>query len=165
MEQNVTHDKYRVPNSLIFERLCDELAAQWQGSAAKKAQQPMDVVVTGLCTHDKQQLILSVSRGAIKPMSETWWFRLKFSGEQAVVELRYYDGEGSDVIQEFSLYASHSRYTLLGKGSLRQRPALIRLTFERQKLGWLWLQHLFYLDDDSDQYLLYRGIEMNPLPI
>jgi len=103
--------------------------------------------------------MLSVSRNAKHPFSETWWFRDR--GESTY--LIYFDGVDEDKSQSFSLYQQNGSYSLLGEGELNKRSALIQLRFEPQESGWLWLQNVQYLDDDTDRYLFYRGIEMMPL--
>ncbi len=141
-----------------FNEFCDALAGEWQGSAAKLKQAPLEVTVSTICSADKRQLIISVSRNANKPFSETWWFRVR--GES--VFLTYFDGDEIDKTQSFSLYKQYGSFTLLGEGELNKRPALIQLRFEPNKNGWLWLQNVQYLDDDTDRYLFYRGVEMQP---
>lgn len=78
------------------------------------------------------------------------------------VSLTYFDGVDFDKTQSFSLYKQYGSFTLLGEGALNKRPALIQLRFELKNQGWLWLQNVQYLDDDTDRYLFYRGIEMQP---
>ncbi len=141
-----------------FSEFCDALDGEWLGSAAKLKQPPSAVSVSALCSADKRQLVISVSQNANKPFSETWWFRLR--GQSAF--LTYFDGINTDKTQYFSLYKQYGSYTLLGEGVLNKRPALIQLRFELKEQGWLWLQNVQYLDDDTDRYLFYRGIEMQP---
>ncbi|WP_258405041.1 hypothetical protein [Shewanella psychrotolerans] len=139
---------------------CDVLAGQWRGSASQpqSQSQPKMVSVEAICSADKRQLILSVSEHARYPFSETWWFR----DVAPEVSLLYYNGVDEDKYQNFSLYEDSNAFTLLGKGIVLQRPVLIQLRFERQDKGWLWLQNLQYLDEDDDQYRLYRAIAMQP---
>ncbi|MPY26765.1 hypothetical protein FM037_01365 [Shewanella psychropiezotolerans] len=139
-----------------FGDFCTALAGHWQGSAAKLKQQPMQTSVQAICSADQQQLLVSVSRNANHNFSETWWFRRR--GESTF--LIYFDGVNEDKSQSFSLYRQYGSYTLLGEGELNKRPALIQLRFEPKDNGWLWLQNVQYLDDDTDRYLFYRGIEM-----
>ena len=165
-------------------QFCPMLAGEWIGSAAKSGMAPRKVQTSVLCSHDKRNLILSVSKGNSNPFSETWWFRQQ--GTQVL--LTYSNGAGEDRQQLFSLYQQGETYSLLGEGNLNQRPALIRLEFlpldtlsaeasiysssERKPQSdsesksmprWLWRQSAHYLDDDSQQYQLIRGIELAPV--
>ena len=70
----------------------------------------------------------------------------------------YFDGVDEDKEQEFSLYVNQGSYSLLGEGKLNRRPALIQLRFDAKEFGWLWLQNMQYLDDDSDRYLFYLSL-------
>lgn len=142
-----------------FSEFCVAMAGHWQGSAAKLKQLPIQSSVQSICSHDQRQLLISVSRNANHKFSETWWFRRR--GESTF--LTYFDGVTEDKYQSFSLYRQYGNYTLLGEGELNKRPALIQLRFERKTPGWLWLQNVQYLDDDTDRYLFYRGIEMMPV--
>ncbi|AQS35539.1 hypothetical protein Sps_00319 [Shewanella psychrophila] len=144
-----------------FGDFCTLLAGHWQGSAAKLKQLPIQTSVQVICSADQQQLLVSVSRNANHKFSETWWFRRR--GESTF--LTYFDGVNEDKFQSFSLYRQYGSYTLLGEGELNKRPALIQLRFEPKGDGWLWLQNVQYLDDDTDRYLFYRGIEMMPVPL
>ncbi|WP_144211514.1 hypothetical protein [Shewanella donghaensis] len=158
-------------------QFCPILAGQWAGSAAKSGMAPRQVQTSVMCSHDKRNLILSVSKGDTNPYSETWWFRQQ--GTQVL--LTYSNGAGEDRQQLFSLYQQGETYSLLGEGSLNQRPALIRLEFlpldsvtlkpeaepkksvtpqSKQASSWLWRQSAHYLDDDSQRYQLIRGIEL-----
>lgn len=139
-----------------FTEFCDALSGQWQGSSAKLKQKPKHTNVDAICSADKQQLILSVSANVKGIQSETWWFRPR--GDN--IFLIYFDGVDEDKTQEFSLYNHKGSYSLLGEGELNSRPALIQLRFDVKTEGWLWLQNVQYLDDDTDRYLFYRGIEM-----
>ncbi|WP_254304119.1 hypothetical protein [Shewanella sp. VB17] len=142
-----------------FTEFCVGLAGQWQGSSAKLKQKPKHTYVDAICSADKRQLILSVSANVKGLQSETWWFRFRTNN----IHLIYFDGVDEDKTQEFSLYNHKGSYSLLGEGELNSRPALIQLRFDLKKNGWLWLQNIQYLDDDTDGYLFYRGIEMIPL--
>nr|WP_041421485.1 hypothetical protein [Shewanella sediminis] len=142
-----------------FSDFCLSMAGQWQGTSAKLKQKPLQTYVSAICSADRRQLIFSVSRSAKHPFSETWWFRER--GESTF--LIYYDGVDKDKSQSFSLYQQNESFSLLGEGKLNKRPALIQLRFEPKESGWLWLQNVQYLDDDTDRYLFYRGIEMMPL--
>ena len=142
-----------------FSDFCLSMAGQWQGTSAKLKQKPIQTYVSAICSADRRQLMLSVSRNAKHPFSETWWFRDR--GESTY--LIYFDGVDEDKSQSFSLYQQNGSYSLLGEGELNKRSALIQLRFEPQESGWLWLQNVQYLDDDTDRYLFYRGIEMMPL--
>lgn len=141
-----------------FSDFCLSMAGQWQGTSAKLKQKPIQTHVSAICSADRRQLILSVSRSAKHPFSETWWFRER--GESTF--LIYFDGVEEDKSQSFSLYQQNGSFSLLGEGELNKRPALIQLRFEPKGSGWLWLQNIQYLDDDTDRYLFYRGIEMMP---
>jgi hypothetical protein len=142
-----------------FSEFCSALDGQWQGSSAKLKQKPIQTHVNAVCSDDKRQLILTVNPSAKHPFSETWWFRVR--GDSTF--LIYFDGVDEDKEQEFSLYVNQGSYSLLGEGKLNRRPALIQLRFDAKEFGWLWLQNMQYLDDDSDRYLFYRGIEMIPV--
>lgn len=150
-----------------FKEFCPQLVGQWAGDAAKAGEIPRKVAVTGFCSHDQRQLILSVSIGTRAPFSETWWFREQ--GEQVL--LTYYDGVSQEKQQLFSLYQQNGDYSLLGEGVVNARPALIQLLFDAQTQtqaqnqagGWQWTQNIQYLDDDIDRYQLFRGIEMTPV--
>lgn len=137
---------------------CKALAGQWEGSASQPLRQPKMVGVDAICSADTRQLIFSVSEHASHSFSETWWFR----DVEPEVSLLYYNGVDEDKYQSFSLYQDRDTFTLLGRGIVKQRPALIQLRFERQAQGWLWLQNLQYLDEDDDHYRLYRAIAMQP---
>ena len=58
-------------------------------------------------------------------------------------------------------------FAFLGEGEIKQRPALIRLSFEAQseskQAQWLWQQSAHFLDDDSDNYQVVRGISLMPI--
>ncbi len=158
-----------------FSEFCPQLSGQWQGNGAKVGESPRQVTVTGICSHDQRQLILSVSLGTKAPYSETWWFRQQ--GEQVL--LTYFDGISSDKQQAFSLYEKNGDFSLLGEGIVNARPALIQLLFQSHpaqtfgdksqgrepslaSMAWQWTQNIQYLDDDVDRYQLFRGIEMMP---
>ncbi|MCL1066188.1 hypothetical protein L2735_05115 [Shewanella olleyana] len=155
-------------------QFCPVLDGDWQGSAAKHGVAPREVTTSAICSSDKRNLMLTVSRGDSNPNSEVWWFR----SQGSEVLLTYTDGVGEDREQLFSLYQRGDSFTFLGKGKLNQRPALIRLSFEpkasvvavegssgsEQSLRtWLWRQSAHYLDDDSEQYQLIRAIELSPV--
>ncbi|WP_283627357.1 hypothetical protein [Shewanella baltica] len=147
-----------------FKEFCPQLVGQWAGDAAKAGEIPKKVAITGFCSHDQRQLILSVSIGTRAPFSETWWFREQ--GDQVL--LTYYDGVAEDKQQVFSLYQQNGDYSLLGEGVVTARSALIQLLFEAKGAGaqanvWQWTQNIQYLDDDVDRYQLFRGIEMTPV--
>ncbi len=142
-----------------FSDFCLSMAGQWQGASAKLKQKPVQTYVSSICSADRRQLIISVSRSAKYPFSETWWFRER--GESTF--LIYFNGVDEDKSQSFSLYHKNESFSLLGEGELNKRPALIQLRFEPKETGWLWLQNVQYLDDDTDRYLFYRGIEMMPI--
>lgn len=144
-----------------FKTFCPQMVGQWQGNAAKVGEIPRQVTVSGFCSHDQRQLILSVSVGTRAPYSETWWFREQ--GEQVL--LTYYDGVSQEKQQLFSLYQQNGDYSLLGEGMVNARSALIQLLFEAKSPqgAWQWTQNIQYLDDDIDRYQLFRGIEMTPV--
>ncbi|WP_299571421.1 hypothetical protein [uncultured Shewanella sp.] len=155
-------------------QFCPVLDGDWQGSAAKNGVAPRQVTTSAICSSDKRNLMLTVSRGDSNPNSEVWWFRT----QESDVLLTYTDGVGEDREQLFSLYQRGDSFTFLGKGHLNQRPALIRLRFEPKasttavqsanktengSVTWLWRQSAHYLDDDSEQYQLIRAIELSPI--
>lgn len=144
-----------------FKAFCPQMVGQWQGNAAKAGEILRQVTVSGFCSHDQRQLILSVSVGTRAPYSETWWFREQ--GEQVL--LTYYDGVSQEKQQVFSLYQQNGDYSLLGEGVVNARAALIQLLFEAKSPqgAWQWTQNIQYLDDDIDRYQLFRGIEMTPI--
>ncbi len=144
---------------VAFNQFCDALAGHWQGSSARSGQSPKQISISSVCSADKRQLMLSVSQGANHVFSETWWFRER--GEDVL--LTYYDGVDEDKQQSFTLYLNDESFSLLGRGELQKRPALIQLKFEKQELGWLWLQNAQFLDDDAERYIFFRGIEMLPV--
>ena len=146
---------------ISFKAFCPQMVGQWQGNAAKAGEIPRQVTVSGFCSHDQRQLILSVSVGTRAPYSETWWFREQ--GEQVL--LTYYDGVSQEKQQVFSLYQQNGDYSLLGEGVVNARAALIQLLFEAKSPqgAWQWTQNIQYLDDDIDRYQLFRGIEMTPI--
>ncbi|MBW8185272.1 hypothetical protein [Shewanella nanhaiensis] len=141
-----------------FNEFCSALDGQWQGSSAKPKQKPVQTKINANCSDDRRQLIFTVNPSAKHPLSETWWFRAR--GE--AISLIYFDGVDEDKSQLFSLYHHQGSYSLLGEGELNSRPAMIQLRFDQKEVGWLWLQNIQYLDDDTDSYLFYRGIEMLP---
>lgn len=141
-----------------FNQFCDALVGGWHGSSARSGQEPKQVSVTSVCSADKRQLMMFVSRGANHVFSETWWFREH--GEDVL--LTFYDGVDEDKQQSFTLYKNDESFSLLGRGELQKRPALIQLKFDKQYAGWLWLQNAQFLDDDAERYLFFRGIEMLP---
>jgi hypothetical protein len=138
---------------------CQALSGQWQGNAARAGEAPKQVTVSGLCSSDSHQLFLSVSRSAKYPLSESWWFREQGDG----VLLTYYDGVDADKQQYFSLYRQGEDFSLLGQGEVNKRPALIQLLFDAKKTGWQWRQNVQFLDDDSQDYLFFRGIDLLPV--
>ncbi|MCG9754546.1 hypothetical protein L1D40_04785 [Shewanella insulae] len=137
---------------------CQALAGSWQGEASRPKGLVKAVSVQGLCSGDRRQLMLSVSEHASHPLSETWWFR-EGDGE---IKLTYFNGVDPDKTLNFTLYRTELGFSLLGKGVVQQRPAMIRLSFTPQQSGWLWLQKVQYLDQDDDDYRVYRGIALNP---
>ncbi|WP_235375328.1 hypothetical protein [Shewanella sp. cp20] len=138
---------------------CQALAGSWQGEASRPKGLVKSVRVQGLCSDDRRQLMLSVSEHASHPLSETWWFR-EGDGE---IKLTYFNGVDADKYLYFTLYRQETGFSLLGKGLVQQRPAMIRLNFSPQGSGWLWLQEVQYLDQDDDDYRVYRGIALNPV--
>lgn len=108
-------------------------------------------------------MYISISQGARFSNSETWWFRVR--GNE--IELIYSDGINADISQLFTLYQQGDGFTFLGKGEIKQRPALIRLSFDAQqangKTHWLWQQSAHFLDDDSDSYQVVRGVSLMPI--
>lgn len=149
-------------------QFCPILDGDWQGSAAKNGVAPRQVSTSAICSSDKRNLMLTISRGDSNPNSEVWWFRAQGND----VLLTYTNGVGEDRQQLFSLYQRGDSFTFLGKGKLNQRPALIRLRFEPKSSvdqaggiteSWLWRQSAHYLDDDSEQYQLIRAIELSPI--
>jgi len=142
-----------------FSDFCLSMAGQWQGASAKLKHKPVQTFVSSIYSADRRQLIISVSHSAKHPFSETWWFRDR--GESTF--LIYFDGVDEDKTQSFSLYHQNESFSLLGEGELNKRPALIQLRFEPKETGWLWLQNVQFLDDDTDRYLFHRGIEMMPI--
>lgn len=143
-----------------FADWCTSLAGQWQGTGARPGEVPKSLTTQAMCSADRQQLIFSVSRGARFSNSETWWFRRQ--GDRVL--LTYFNGVTEDKGQEFSLYRRGGGYSLLGEGVVNERPALIQLLFEPKDQGWQWLQQSRFLDDDIEQYRLYRGVSLQPLP-
>lgn len=141
-----------------FDQWCTSLAGQWQGTGARPGEAPKSLSIDVICSADRHQLIISVSRGVRYASSETWWFRRQ--GDKAM--LTYFDGVTEDKGQLFSLYRRGDSYSLLGEGVVADRPALIQLLFEPQEQGWQWLQQSQFLDDDIAQYRLYRGLSMHP---
>lgn len=141
-----------------FADWCEAMSGHWQGTGARPGEPPKPLTIDALCSADRQQLFISVSRGVRYASSETWWFRRQ--GDKAM--LTYYDGVTEDKGQEFSLYRRGDSYSLLGEGIITERPALIQLLFEPRDDGWQWLQQSQFLDDDLAQYRLYRGISLSP---
>ncbi|ASJ98285.1 hypothetical protein [Shewanella marisflavi] len=148
-----------VADKIALSPFCQALAGEWQGEASRPQGQIKPVQVEGICSADRRQLMLSVSQHASHPLSETWWFR-EGDGE---IKLTYFNGVDADKILYFSLYREGAGFSLLGKGIVQQRPAMIRLNFTPQGSGWLWLQKVQYLDQDDDDYQVYRGIALNPI--
>lgn len=136
--------------------LCQALEGYWVGDSAQPQGEVVASSVKGLCSADGQQLMLYVSAKHPSAATEAWWFRQQ--GDEVL--LTFYAGEDEDKQQRFTLYQQATSYTLLGEGQRLSRPALIQLRFDRQATGWLWRQSVMYLDDDSDQYQLFRGISL-----
>jgi hypothetical protein len=122
-----------------------------------------------MCSADRRNLFISVSRGSRFTNSETWWFRQ----QNDHILLVYANGVTDDVSQELTLYEQAGRYSFLGKGEINQRPALVQLQFDpiiddtdtdtsadQAILGWQWQQSAHYLDDDSEQYQVVRAISL-----
>lgn len=140
--------------------ICQQLEGQWQGSAANPNGESKQVITSVMCSADQLNMYISVSQGARFSNSETWWFRQR----GANIELVYSDGINADVYQTFTLYQQDGSFTLLGKGEIKQRPALIRLSFDANNQGhWLWQQSAHFLDDDSDAYTVVRAIGLMPI--
>ncbi|WP_394202517.1 hypothetical protein [Shewanella waksmanii] len=139
--------------------LCLALAGQWQGDAAQPDGDVSETHIQGLCSADRQQLMLFVTSSGMAKLSQSWWFRQQ--GDEVL--LTFYSGIDEDKQQRFSLYQHNGNYTLLGEGQRLSRPALIQLRFDKHQHGWLWRQSVMYLDDDSDQYQLFRGIDMTKM--
>ncbi|QIR16271.1 hypothetical protein HBH39_16410 [Shewanella aestuarii] len=140
--------------------ICPLLEGEWQGSAANPNGESKQVTTSVMCSADQLNLYISVSQGARFSNSETWWFRQR----GANIGLVYSDGINTDVHQTFTLYQQDGSFTLLGKGEVKQRPALIRLSFEANEQNhWLWQQSAHFLDDDSDSYTVVRAIGLTPI--
>ena len=147
-------------NKVQLGQLCPLISGQWQGSAANPNGLSKQVTTSVLCSADNNNMYISISQGARFSNSETWWFRVR--GNE--IELIYSDGINADISQLFTLYQQGDGFTFLGKGEIKQRPALIRLSFDEQqtnnKTHWLWQQSAHFLDDDSDSYQVVRGISL-----
>ncbi|GIU42524.1 hypothetical protein TUM3794_26040 [Shewanella colwelliana] len=137
---------------------CQALVGHWQGEASRPQGVPKAITIDAICSADHRQLIISVSEHASHNLSETWWFRQT----DFQVELIYFNGVDDDKRQQFSLYQEGEGFSLLGKGMVKQRPALIQLRFDPSDTGWLWLQNVQYLDHDDDGYQLYRALAFTP---
>ena len=142
---------------------CPKLAGHWQGTAANADLEPVEVTTQIMCSADKRNMYITVSRGSRFSNSETWWLQQR---DDHVV-LVYSNGVTDSVIQHFTLYEQSGSYSLLGKGEINQRPALVQLAFEPIMLnkrfsGWQWQQSAHYLDDDSSQYQVVRAIDLLP---
>jgi hypothetical protein len=150
-------------NKVQFGQLCPLISGQWQGSAANPNGLSKQVTTSVLCSADNNNMYISISQGARFSNSETWWFRVR--GNE--IELIYSDGINADISQLFTLYQQGDGFTFLGKGEIKQRPALIRLSFDAQqangKTHWLWQQSAHFLDDDSDSYQVVRGVSLMPI--
>ncbi|GGP93585.1 hypothetical protein [Shewanella ulleungensis] len=143
--------------------LCVVLAGEWQGTAANPTLAPMAVSTSVMCSADKRNIYISVSRGSRFSNSETWWFRQ----QQDKVLLVYGNGVTEDITQQLTLYQQAGSFSFLGEGEINQRPALVQLQFdpikasiEQPVAGWQWLQSAHYLDDDSEQYQVVRALSL-----
>ncbi|MCW3172085.1 hypothetical protein [Shewanella subflava] len=143
--------------------VCAALIGEWQGSAANPKGISKQVTSSIMCSADGRNMYISVSQGARFVNSETWWFRQRGSD----IELVYSDGIKADIYQSLTLYQQVGGFAFLGEGEIKQRPALIRLSFEALSVGkqaqWLWQQSAHFLDDDSDNYQVVRGISLMPI--
>lgn len=141
---------------------CASLIGEWQGSAANPNGVSKRVTSSIMCSADGRNMYISVSQGARFANSETWWFRQRGSD----IQLVYSDGVNADIYQSLTLYQQADAFTFLGEGEIKQRPALIRLSFSATSVGaqtqWLWQQSAHFLDDDSDNYQVVRGVSLIP---
>ncbi|QDE33126.1 hypothetical protein FH971_01390 [Shewanella polaris] len=148
---------------VTLDRFCSQLDGEWQGSAANPNAMPKKVSTSVMCSADKQNLFISVSRGSRFSNSETWWFRQQHDH----ILLLYANGVSDDVSQALTLYEQAGSYSFLGKGEINQRPALVQLQFDpitegadALTQGWQWQQSAHYLDDDSENYQVIRAISL-----
>jgi len=145
-----------------LDAICPSLSGEWQGSAANPNGASKRVTSSIMCSADGRNMYISVSQGARFVNSETWWFRQRGSD----IELVYSDGINADIYQTLTLYQQAGGFAFLGAGEIKQRPALIRLSFDAQSVDaqtqWLWQQSAHFLDDDSDHYQVVRGISLMP---
>jgi hypothetical protein len=167
----LTHSASAYADKVTLNTFCSQLAGEWQGSAANPNVYPKKVTTSVMCSADRRNLFISVSRGSRFTNSETWWFRQ----QNDHILLVYANGVTDDVSQELTLYEQAGRYSFLGKGEINQRPALVQLQFDpiiddtdtdtdtsadQAILGWQWQQSAHYLDDDSEQYQVVRAISL-----
>jgi hypothetical protein len=163
----LTHSASAYADKVTLNTFCSQLAGEWQGSAANPNVYPKKVTTSVMCSADRRNLFISVSRGSRFTNSETWWFRQ----QNDHILLVYANGVTDDVSQELTLYEQAGRYSFLGKGEINQRPALVQLQFDpiiddtdtsadQATLGWQWQQSAHYLDDDSEQYQVVRAISL-----
>ncbi|MGX9462738.1 hypothetical protein ACWXWU_16115 [Shewanella sp. A14] len=159
----LTHSTATYAAKVALDAFCSQLAGEWQGSAANPNVAPKQVNTSVMCSEDKRNLYISVSRGSRFSNSETWWFRQ----QQDHILLVYANGVTDDISQMLTLYEHAGSYSFLGKGDVNQRPALVQLQFDPinaktgpATVGWQWQQSAHYLDDDSEQYHVVRAISL-----
>jgi hypothetical protein len=165
----LTHSTSTYAARVTLDAFCSPLAGEWLGSAANPDVFPKMVNTSVMCSADRRNLFISVSRGSRFSNSETWWFRQ----QQDHILLLYANGVTDDVSQQFTLYEQAGSYSFLGKGEINQRLALVQLQFDpliddtdpsssadQSTLGWQWQQSAQYLDDDSGQYQVIRAISL-----
>ncbi|AZG75004.1 hypothetical protein [Shewanella livingstonensis] len=159
----VVHSTSAYAARVTLDTFCSQLVGEWHGSAANPNVVPKKVSTSVMCSADKRNLYISVSRGSRFSNSETWWFRQ----QQEHILLLYANGVTDDISQQLTLYEQAGSYSFLGKGEINQRPALVQLQFDPVTRNddsiaeeWQWQQSAHYLDDDSDQYQVIRAISL-----
>ncbi|MBB1360860.1 hypothetical protein H5125_01650 [Shewanella sp. SR44-4] len=159
----LTHSTSSYAAKVTLDAFCSQLVGEWQGSAANPNVAPKQVSTSVMCSADKRNLYISVSRGSRFSNSETWWFRQ----QQDHILLVYANGITDDISQQLTLYEQAGSYSFLGKGEINQRPALVQLQFDPMMSDtkpstarWQWQQSAHYLDDDSEQYQVIRAISL-----
>jgi len=166
----LTHSASVYAEKVTLMTFCDQLVGEWQGNAANPNVYPKIVNTSVMCSADRRNLYISVSRGSRFSNSETWWFRQ----QQDHILLVYANGVTDDVSQALTLYQQDGSYSFLGKGEINQRPALVQLQFDpiladadadASTGGWQWQQSAYYLDDDSEEYQVVRAINMLKQPV
>jgi hypothetical protein len=73
----LTHSTSSYAAKVTLDTFCSQLVGEWQGSAANPNVAPKQVSTSVMCSADKRNLYISVSRGSRFSNSETWWFRSK----------------------------------------------------------------------------------------